>query len=225
MINTIAIDDEPIALDILRQHAGIVPFIKLLKTFESASEATTFMKENAVQLVFLDIQMPGINGVEFAEKLSNNISVIFTTAYSQYAVKGFELAAADYLLKPINFNRFLGACQRVYDKGESNKKDRPCFFVKDGYEQIRVVFDDLVLAEANGNYVTLFENHRKTVARITLTALLQRLPAGKFVRISKSVIVAVDRIEKIANNHIIIGDRNLRMSENYCQHFSKTISN
>lgn len=224
MIKAIAIDDEPVALSILTQHAAKIPFIQLDQTFVSAVEALTYMQHKQVELVFLDIQMPDISGIEVAGLTGSDVQVIFTTAYPDYALKGFELAAVDYLLKPINFSRFLTACQRVYDRFDNQNNNKEYLFVKDGYEWVRVDFKDLLLAEADSNYITLHKATGKTITRTTLAELEEKLPSANFTRINKSVIVALDKIAKIDKNLVIINNREIRISESYREAFFRRIN-
>lgn len=223
MIKAIAIDDEPVALSILQQHAAKIPFIQLQQTYVSAAEALAYIKREDIQLIFLDIQMPDISGIDFAAIAGKDASIIFTTAYPEYALKGFELNAVDYLLKPINFSRFLAACQRVYDRLESPAVSKQYFFVKDGYEWVRIDFKDLLFAEADSNYITLYKSTGKTITRITLNELSEKLPAENFVRINKSVIVALGKIERIEKNFVVINGREIRVSDNYREAFFKRI--
>jgi len=223
MIKAIAIDDEPVALSILQQHAVKIPFIQLQQTFVSAAEALAYVKKEDIQLIFLDIQMPDISGIEFAAIAGRDASIIFTTAYPEFALKGFELAAVDYLLKPVNFSRFLEACQRVYDRLENPHANKQYLFVKDGYEWVRIDFKDLLFAEADSNYITLHKTTGKTITRITLAELSEKLPADNFIRVNKSVIVALDKIERIEKNFVVINGKEIRVSDNYRETFFKRI--
>ncbi len=223
MIKAVAIDDEPVALTILQQHAAKISFMQPLQTFVSAMDALAFIKSEEVQLVFLDINMPDISGIEFAELIDKQTAIIFTTAYPEFAVKGFELAAVDYLLKPINFSRFLTACQRVNDRLENSKTDKPYFFVKDGYEWIKIDFAQILYAEADSNYITIYKTAGKTITRMTLTELAEKLPTDNFIRISKSIITAIDKIEKVEKNYLVIAGKEVRISENYREAFFRRI--
>jgi two-component system LytT family response regulator len=223
MIKAVAIDDEPVALSILLQHAAKIPFMHPLQIFASAMDALAYIKKEEVELIFLDINMPDISGIEFATLVDKQTAIIFTTAYPEFAVKGFELAAVDYLLKPINFSRFLTACQRVQDRLENNKHDKEYFFVKDSYEWIKIDFATILFAEADSNYITIYKTMGKTITRITLTELAEKLPADNFIRINKSIIIAVDKIEKVEKNYVVIGGKEIRISENYRDGFFKKI--
>src|SRR3569833_1317588 len=223
MIKAVAIDDEPVALTILQQHAIRISFMQPLQTFVSAVDALAFIKKEDVQLVFLDINMPDISGIEFAQLIDKQTAIIFTTAYPEFAIKGFELAAVDYLLKPINFSRFLTACQRVHDRLEDNKTNKQYFFVKDGYEWIKIDFATILFAEADSNYITIYKTAAKTITRMTLTELAEKLPSDNFMRISKSVIIAIDKIEKVEKNYVVIVGKEVRISDNYREAFFKKI--
>jgi DNA-binding LytR/AlgR family response regulator len=218
MINAIAIDDEPIALDIIRAHAEKVSFIQLKETFLSATEAFAYLKKESVDLVFLDIHMPDISGLEFAERIRSKAQIIFTTAYEEHALKGFELAATDYLLKPISFNRFLQACELadsrvqlppVNDMTEPGKS----LFVKDGHNWMQIKLNDLLYAQGQDNYVSIFENDKRVLTRMTLTELQNKLPADKFLRIHKSYIIAISKIEKIERHQVIIKGNKIPLSK------------
>jgi len=212
-----------VALDIIRDHAGKVPFIDLKKTFLSATEALAFLKQEPVQLIFLDINMPDLSGLEFAGLVKNQTQVIFTTAYAEYAINGFELAATDYLLKPINFNRFLQACQLAEKRSgmptfaTTGKEDS--LFVKDGYNWVQINFENLLYAEADDNYVSLFEMQKRTLTRMTLSKLLSKLPKGRFIQVHKSFIVAILKIEKIETHQLIIAGKRIPISNSFKDSF------
>ena len=152
MISAIAIDDESYALEVIKSHASKVPFLDLKATFTNPIQGLEYLKDEGVQLVFLDINMPDISGMDLAALLPNETVVVFTTAYSDYAVKGFELDALDYLLKPFNLSRFLKACQKAQEWFDLLPKNEPAFmFVKTSEGQVRVDFTDLLYCEAQGN--------------------------------------------------------------------------
>ena len=148
MLKAIAIDDEPMALEVIKAHSKKVTFLDLQETFVSAMEALDFLKKNPCDLVFLDINMPDITGLDFSQLLPKNTSVIFTTAYSQYAVDAFNINALDYLLKPIDFSRFMKACQKAYEKINELAPKIPYLFVKDGYDLVRVSIENLLFEES-----------------------------------------------------------------------------
>ncbi|MEZ0610813.1 LytR/AlgR family response regulator transcription factor [Fibrella sp. WM1] len=205
-LTAIAIDDEPQALDVIRLHAAKVPFLDLKAQFTDAYEAIAWLQTNRVDLLFLDIKMPDISGVEVVNCLPRPQLIIFTTAYSDFAVQGFELDAVDYLLKPFSPARFLKACTKALDIHTLRAGPTvPDFlFVKTGFEEEKVMLDDLLYVEADGNYLSLVLPTRKLLTRQTLTDLMQQLPPDRFVRVHRSYCVAVDKITKLARQDITV---------------------
>ncbi|WP_379094018.1 LytR/AlgR family response regulator transcription factor [Pedobacter sp. UC225_65] len=205
-------DDEPIALDIVAAHAAKVPFIDLKASFTNAFEAISYLQQNKVDLIFLDIKMPDISGIDFLKALSKPPMVIFTTAYSEHAVQSFELDAVDYLLKPFSLSRFLKACNKAKElfdlrnQAPENKTD--FIFIKDGYEQVKVLLADILYIEASGNYtqIHLTEN-RLLSSRITINELADILPSQQFLRTHRAFIIAKDKISKYDRSQILIGNR------------------
>jgi two-component system LytT family response regulator len=219
----IAIDDEPIALDVVESHASKVPFIELKACFTNAFEAVTFLQQNKTDLIFLDIKMPDINGIDFLKSLSNPPMVIFTTAYSEHAVKSFELDAIDYLLKPFSLSRFLKACNKAQElytfrNNNENTEQAAYIFIKDGYEQIKVLINDIQYIEASGNYTQIILSDNKLLStRIPLNEMLQLLPAKKFIRTHRAFIIARDRISRFDRSQVWIGDHAVPISATYAQ--------
>lgn len=218
MITAIAIDDEPIALDVVANHAAKVPFLELKATFTNAFEAMDYLRQHPVDLLFLDIKMPDISGIEFFRSLSRKPLVIFTTAYSEHAVAGFELDAVDYLLKPFSLPRFLKACNKAQEwlqlRGTSgNKPDY--LFVKTGYDQVKVDFGDIDYLEATGNYVNFVLGDRHILSRMTITECEELLPADRFVRIHRSFITAVGKVQKIERHQLIVNGNILPIGASY----------
>jgi two-component system LytT family response regulator len=207
MINAIAVDDEPIALDVIKNHAAKIPHLHLLNTFLSAMDALSFIKTNNVDLIFLDISMPDLSGIEFAGLVSREAQIVFTTAHPDYALKGFELAATDYLLKPINFNRFLQAVSlagKRQKEGYVNSAKPESLFVKDGHNWIRIKFANLLYVQAEDNYVSLVERDRRTLTRTTMAEIQSKLPAGEFFRVHKSYIIALSKTDRIERHQVVI---------------------
>ncbi|TDO19554.1 LytR/AlgR family response regulator transcription factor [Pedobacter duraquae] len=218
-MRVIAIDDEPVALDILRTHAEKVPFVKFEHSFLSATEALIYANKETPDLILLDIDMPDLSGLEFAEMMRQKTQIIFTTAHAEHALKGFELAATDYLLKPINFGRFLKACElarsRMHDVKESNGLTPDFIFVKDGYDWVRINLAELLYVKAEDNYVSLVTIKKSVLTRMTLTEMQEKLPADEFIKVHKSYIVAVNRIEKIEQHQITVYDSFIPLSKSY----------
>jgi two-component system LytT family response regulator len=219
----IAIDDEPIALDIVKSHASKVPFVALNATFTNAFEAITYIRENKVDLIFLDIKMPDISGIDFLNSLNNPPLVIFTTAYAEHAVKGFELNALDYLLKPFSLARFLQACNKAEELYSLRQQtfappSAQYLFIKDGYEQIKVSIDDILFIEAAGNYTQIHLQSNATVTtRMPISEMLALLPAQKFIRCHRAFIIAKHAITRFDRNQIWIGESIIPIGPTYAQ--------
>lgn len=214
MIKAIAIDDEPVALGVIKSHAEKIPFLNLEGIFLSATDAFNYLKINTIALVFLDISMPGLSGLEFAEMVKHKAQIVFTTAYPEYALKGFELAATDYLLKPINFSRFLKACQLAERRSTENitVASPDSLLVKDGHNWVPVKLDDLLYIRGEDNYASLFMKDKRILTRMTLMELQNRLPANQFLRIHKSYIISVSKIEKIEKYQLTIAEAKIPLS-------------
>lgn len=204
MLKAIAIDDEPLALAVVRSHAAKVTFIELNAEFTDAFKAMEYLQSEAVDLIFLDIKMPDISGLDFYNSLNKKPLVIFTTAYSEHAVSSFELDAVDYLLKPFSLARFIKGCNKAYElfnlRNAARGKDH--LFVKTGYDQVRIAFSELYYLEATGNYVTFVLNDKRVLSRMTMTECDNLLPDGQFMRIHRSFIAAVNKIEKIERHQV-----------------------
>ena len=229
MLAAIAIDDEPIALDIVKSLAAKIPFLSMKAFFTNAFEAADFLQKEKVDLIFLDIKMPDISGIDFLKSIPNPPMVIFTTAYSEHAVQSFELDAIDYLLKPFSQSRFLKACNKAFEQYKfknSNHINPPAItsvFIKSGYEQIRVELDDILYAESNGNYVQFVLANQKIVSRLTMSEAEALLPASAFIRIHRSYIVAKKQISKIEKNSVWIKQTELPAGAGYANEIEKLV--
>ncbi|MBB5635993.1 DNA-binding LytR/AlgR family response regulator [Pedobacter cryoconitis] len=220
----IAIDDEPIALDVVKSHASKVSFITLQAVFTNAFDAIAFLQQNEVDLIFLDIKMPDINGIDFLNSLSNPPLVIFTTAYAEHAVKGFELNALDYLLKPFSLARFLKACNKAEElhslrkKANNSPQSSAYLFIKDGYEQIKVEINNILFIEAAGNYtqINLLDNSSLST-RMPISEMHALLPAKKFIRTHRAFIVAKNAVTRFDRNQVWIGDKIIPIGPTYAQ--------
>ncbi|MBZ4189592.1 LytR/AlgR family response regulator transcription factor [Niabella beijingensis] len=206
-MNAIAIDDEPIALEVIKTLSAKVPFIKLEGVFTNAFEAIDYLQKNKIDLIFLDIKMPDISGIELSRSLANPPMIIFTTAYTEHAVEGFELNAVDYLLKPFSLVRFIKACtkaQELFSLKNSKTQEVDAVFLKDGYEQVRVMLDEILYIEAAGNYLNVVLKNKKIMTRITINDMMQLLPAERFTRIHRSYIVARDKVTRFNKQSVFI---------------------
>lgn len=216
-MTAIAIDDEPIALEVIKNFTGKTHFIELKECFTNAFEALRYLQNNKIDLLFLDIKMPDISGLELYKSLYHPPLIIFTTAYSEHAVEGFDLEATDYLLKPFSFTRFLKACTKANEhfllKNEHSSVDY--FFLKDGYERVKIMLDDILYIEAAGNYLNVFIKDKKITTRFTINEMLELLPNEKFCRIHRSYIVAIQKITKFNKQAVFINNIELPIGMNY----------
>jgi DNA-binding LytR/AlgR family response regulator len=220
MIRSIAVDDEPKALDVISIHASKAPEIDLLKTFTNPEHALVFLKDNFVDLIFLDINMPLISGLQFVERLQSKPYIIFTTAYSEYAVDSYDFEAVDYLLKPIEFDRFYKAISKVKKLIQLNHIHQDSLlskfiFVKDGYRQIKVCIEDIQFVQSDGNYLHIVTNNEKVMVRMTFQNLLEKLPRKLFFRVHHSYLINFSHIQKIEDNHIFIRDLKIPIGIKY----------
>ncbi len=219
----IAVDDEPIALDVVKNHAARVPFVDLAASFTNAFDAISYLQHNHVDLIFLDIKMPDISGIDFVNTLSNPPMVVFTTAYSEHAVKGFELNAVDYLLKPFSLSRFLKACNKAHElyllRGKTEQaQPSNAIFIKDGYEQIKVELGDILFVEAAGNYTKIYLHNGKLLStRVTVNDMQLLLPEKSFIRTHRAFIVARDRVDRFDRTQVIIGEHVIPVGTTYAQ--------
>jgi DNA-binding LytR/AlgR family response regulator len=218
MIKAIALDDEPLALEILQNLCVEIEYIDLQKVFTKSEEAFKYLKKYPVDLLFLDINMPSISGLDFYKKLPHKTMVIFTTAYSEFAVEGFTLSATDYLLKPISFSRFQQAAEKALQqwKTQNQNLEQHYLFIRADYSLIKILFSDILYIEGLDDYLKIhIQNQKTVVARMTLKVLLEKLPSPEFVRVHRSFIVPVSKIEKIRNKIIYLNDKEIPVSASY----------
>ncbi len=221
MLNCIAVDDEKLVLDLLVDNIEKVPFLRLVKSCRNAFEAAEVLHSEQVDLLFLDIQMPGLTGLQFLESLSNPPMVIFVTAYKAYALEGFNLNAVDYLLKPVSFERFLKACNKAQDlynlQQTATQKGvlLDYFFVYVEYNLVKVNIPDITYIEGMKDYVKIFLTTatRPVITKMSMKAMEEKLGGHRFVRIHKSYIAAADKITAIKRDLVCIGANELPLSE------------
>lgn len=215
----IAIDDEPIALEIIKSHASKVPFVELQETFTDAFTAISYLQQNKIDLIFLDIKMPDISGIDFLKSLSNPPMVIFTTAYTEHAVQSFDLDAVDYLLKPFSLSRFLKACNKAQElfnlRNQKLKAKTEYIYVKDGYEQIKVELSEILYIEASGNYTQIQLKDKLLSSRITINDLAELLPKSDFIRCHRAFIVPKSKITKFDRSQIWIAEKVIPIGATY----------
>ena|ERR1700733_9889523 len=220
-LKCVIIDDEPIARQLIAEFVDDIDYLELLGEAENPAKAIRLMTENEVDLIFLDINMPTINGINFLKSSKNTASIIMTTAYPQYAVEAFELDVLDYLVKPIPFERFLKACNKakeVFDNkkaiAQTNSSPIDYFFIKCDNQIEKVLYDDLVYAESMMNYVILYTASRKMIVYITLKILEEQLPASQFIKVHKSFLVNRNKIQSIDGNQVNVGIQKIPISQN-----------
>lgn len=218
-ISCILIDDEPLALAMLEDHCSHIPYLELIGSYTDAIAAMESLKHNRPQLLFLDIQMPDITGIQIAKSVDYNPAIIFTTAFSQYAVDGFELEAVDYLLKPIRFERFQKAVERVQARLGKQEAELGQITIKSSYQNITVNCCDIIYTEALDNYSILHTEEKKYTAHQNLKSLLEALPQNDFVRIHRSFIVNKNKISSYTKSSVNIGKVTLPVGRSYQQDF------
>jgi len=224
MINCIIIDDEPLARKGLREYISDVDFLHLAGEYDNPLKATEMISRGDVQLLFLDIQMPKITGLDFIKTLQKPIPVIFTTAFPQFALDGFELNALDYLVKPISFDRFLKAALKAkeyYEVRQKNEADKipasgpgDYFFIKADNKLVKVSFSDILFIEALQNYVVVHTQEKKLITYLTFKSVEEYLPSSQFIKVHKSFIVSATKIDSIEGSDIRIGQHYIPISRN-----------
>jgi DNA-binding LytR/AlgR family response regulator len=229
MITCIIIDDEPLAAELLQSYVDREPQLKLLGTFNDAETGADFVRNNQVDLMFLDIQMPHVNGIQLLKSLASPPMVIFTTAYSEYAAEGFELDAIDYLLKPFSMERFQRAVAKAceYQRSLSGKAEsdaNPYIFVKSEYQVIKINYDDIRYIEALDDYIKICTtNSRPILTLMTLKTITEKLPADKFARVHRSYIISLARIESVRNKRIRIGEIEIPIGSSYAENINRVL--
>jgi DNA-binding LytR/AlgR family response regulator len=230
-IRCIVIEDEPFAQKLLADDIGKIPFLNLLKIFSTPLEAMGYMQQHTVDLIFLDIQMPLLKGTDFLRSLSHPPLVIFTTAFNQYALEGFELNVVDYLVKPIPFDRFLKAVNRALEQFNFRKMNAipsvaqsdSFFFVHSEYKEIKIFHRDIIYIEGLKDYVKIFiaSQSRPILTRLNLKAIELRLPEDQFSRIHNSFIVSLSRITSTQKLQLFLGPRMIPIGDRYAEDFRR----
>lgn len=238
MIRCIVVDDKPLAIDVLKHYISKVPSLSLSFSTVNPLEALNKVIEGEVDLVFLDIQMPELSGLQFMKIIKGKCLVVLTTAYAEYALEGFENDAVDYLLKPVSFERFYKAVEKAQlilnGLAETSKSSTPTItkekevnhiFVKTEYKLVRVNVSDILYIEGLQNYVMIYTATEKITSLQTMIKTEEQLPTDQFIRIHKSFIVALNKINSIERNRINIGDRTIALGEVYREAFYNAIAN
>jgi DNA-binding LytR/AlgR family response regulator len=232
-VKCIIVDDEPLALDLLESYILKTPFLELLGKYTSPYDAMQYVTTNKVDLIFLDIQMPGITGIELSKILQNGPKVIFTTAYSQYALEGFKVDALDYLVKPFNFQEFLKSANKaltwfsltnkqVDEKPASNSEEN-AIFVKSDYKLVKIEYDKIIYIEGLKDYVKihLTDHPRPILTLMTMKSLEERLPSNQFMRVHRSYIVSLSKITIVERSRIVFGTVYIPIADGYKEKFQE----
>lgn len=225
MINCIVIDDEPLALKQMSGYVEKTPFLNLIKSFSSALDALAYLNEETIDVIFVDIQMPDLSGIDFVKSLDVKPMVVFTTAYSEYAMEGFKVDALDYLLKPIAYTDFLKAAQKAKKQYDASRQvtvssDQDYLFVKSEYRVIRVNFSDIQYIEGMREYVRIhLINDKPIMSLLSMKSLEAQLPDSQFMRIHRSYIVNLSQIKIVERSRIVFGDVYVPVGEAYRSNF------
>ncbi len=228
MINTVAIDDEPLALQLLTGYIERTPGLKLTGKFDNPLDAIDFMAQENIDLVFVDIQMPDLSGIEFTRLMGKGIKVIFTTAFEKYALDGYKLDIVDYLLKPFSYEEFLDAMKKAQrlirlerDELKKVEANKEYLFLKSDYKIKRINFNDIIYIEGLKDYVKVYtKNNTRPVLSLTSLKLLEtKLPANKFMRVHRSFIVNLEKIDTIERSRIVFGKTYIPVSDQYKDKF------
>ncbi len=223
-IKCLIVDDEPLAIEILQAYVQKIPWLECVAALDSGIEAISYLNENKIDLLFLDIQMPDLTGIQLAEHVKGKCGIVFTTAYNEYAVEGFELEAVDYLLKPISFDRFFKAAQRVQKQSDKIEIEATDYiFVKSEYKIKKIELADILYIEGMKDYLRIVTKEEKVMTLQSFSKLVPVLPAAKFVRVHKSFVVALDAIDSIEKSKIKVGDQLIPISESYRENFFEII--
>ncbi|MBU0765267.1 MAG: LytTR family DNA-binding domain-containing protein [Bacteroidetes bacterium] len=230
MLNCIAVDDEPLALNLIENFVSKIPFLTLIRKCSRVSEAIEILQKEHIDLIFLDIEMPRISGIQFVKSMEKKPMVIFTTAYSIYAVEGFNLDAVDYLVKPIPFERFLKAANKAYKvhshsvasvgiQGGEYDLSGNYVFVKTDYKNIKINLDDILYIEGLKEYLKIYAGGKPILTLLSLKAMEEKLPSAKFTRVHRSYIVSIKKIDYVQKNSVVIGEKRIPVGDSYKEKF------
>ena len=228
----IIVDDEPLVRELVEDNLSQVPFLELVTSCKSALDALDVLQKQQVDLIFLDIQMPRLNGLHFLQSLDHAPLVIIISAYEKYAVEGFNLQVADYILKPFSFDRFLKACNRAADLFRMKNQAKPLeavkdydFFVNVEYSHVRVIAADILYVESCKDYIKIFLSSaiKPVITRMSLRTIETKLPAGAFIRTHKSFLVAISKITTIKRDVVCIGKTEIPVSDTFRENINKVL--
>jgi two-component system, LytTR family, response regulator len=238
-MKALALDDEPLALRVIQSHAAKIPFLELVHSTTNAVEALVRVQQGDIQLLFLDIQMPDLTGMQFMQLIKGKCKVILTTAYPQYALEGYEYSVVDYLLKPISFERFLKAVQKAQEilqappqylvenqtivPIENPQTAQDFIFVKTEYKLQRVPHADILYVEGGKDYITIHTPKERILSLMTLTKIQEMLPSPPFFRVHKSWLIPINKIDSVERQRIFIGKMVIPIGDTYKEDFMKIL--
>lgn len=219
-LRCVAIDDEPLALTLIKEYVSKFPELEMVQTFDDAVSGAEFLRNASIHILFVDINMPDINGLDLVKSLKDKPMIIFTTAYKKFAFEGFELNALDYLLKPIDFSRFSKAVEKALEyyryKQSSNDEQSKSLFVYSEYRLIKILLDDIEYIESLDDYIKIhFTAAKPLITLMTLKNVLEKLPADKFKRIHRSYIISINKIKSVLNKKVQLTSVELPISNSY----------
>lgn len=229
MIRCVIVDDEPLAREILEMYVSQNTELQLVGVCKNADEVVALLRKETVDVLFLDIQMPGVSGMQLVKSLENPPLVVFTTAYDQYAVEGFEVSAVDYLLKPISPERFNTAVEKVkeqiqYRKQVATSNDTLDYlFVRADYQDVKILYKDILYVEGLKDYVKIVTSMKRIVTLTNIKGMLEKLPRDKFIRVHKSYIVAKEKVNMVKGNVLKIGDKEIPIGLTFKDNFKKAL--
>lgn len=231
----VVIDDEPYALDLIKDYIQRTPFLELVSGFSNPFKALDFLNRERVDLIFLDINMPELSGIQLIKTLHYPPKVIFTTAYPEFAAESYEYNAIDYLVKPVKYERFLKAVNKAAKLiqpeiqtptiiTQEPKVEKDGFiFVKSGQQQVKILPSEILYVEAAGNYMCFYTREKKVMSLLTMNEVLDLLPGNNFVRIHKSYIISLNHIDAIERHDVVIGGKQIPIGITYREHFLKAL--
>jgi DNA-binding LytR/AlgR family response regulator len=229
MLSCIAIDDEPLALEVIKKYIAKIYFLDLKGAFTDPVEAKKMIENSQIDILFLDIQMPDLNGIELSKMIgSKNSAVIFTTAFSEYAVEGFNVDAIDYLLKPIEYDRFLKSVYKAkeyIDYLNNLELQDGYIFVKSDYQMVKINLKDILYIEGLDDYIKIYLPHRSVLTLMTLKTITQKLPGKEFLRVHRSYIVPISKIENVSKSKVRVADREIPIGVSYSESFFSAMEN
>ena len=230
MIRCIAIDDEKLVLDLLVDNIRKVPFLDLAKAFRNPLEASEILASEKIDLIFLDIQMPQINGLQFINALADPPMIILVTAYQKYALEGYDLNVIDYLLKPVSFERFVKACNKAQElhalkHKDDSKETIDHFFVNVEYASVKVLISEILYIEALKDYIKIYvsTSTRPVITKVSIKSIEEKLPSKLFARIHKSFIISVEKVKSIKRDFVCIGEKDIPIGEVYKENVDKIL--